>query len=328
MISGPTIPNSLGSLRELILQQAGLIEHGLRVLSRDLVLGQDIDVDALACDASGAPVLLFVVTPETGAHLPSRVIESQTWLCKNARFLGETLADPDFNVDLPPRFLVIGLEILADTLAALKRLDVDGLAVLQLCSVTVGGRMRLGVTELHATGRPAKPGLADPFQVPEGIVEPAARLLAARFLDLARRADVRMAAVGDRFSRRLFLGGRAVAQLGMNSGQLLVRFPVEGAEFEEVGNELTEDSCGSLVDRLLRTVLAIEIDDASAREPAEEEIELPADPDGEDLALAAAPPEPVVEEDRFSLEPIRRSVARAQLSREEFSALGDEGSDS
>ena len=43
---------------------------------------------------------------------------------------------------------------------------------------------------------------------------------------------------------------------------------------------------------------------------------------GQDSPAQAAP------EDRFSLEPIRRSVARAQMSREEFSALGDDGSDS
>ena len=324
MISGPTIPNTLGSLRELVVSQAGLIEHGLRVLSRDVVLGQDVGVDALACDASGAPVLLFVATPETGSHIPARVLESQTWLAKNAGFLARTLADPDFSVERSPRFLVVGLEILADTLSALKRLDIDGLVVLQLCSMTVGGRLRLGVSELHVSGQAAGAAPRDPFCVPVGFVDPAAQQLAARFLDLARRTDVRMTAVGDRFSRRLFLGGRPVAQLGMELGRLRVRFP---DEFGVPAAELTEDSCARLVDQLLRAVLAIEIEATTEAVAAPAALE-DDDPDGTELALAAGTEEPVVQEDRFSLEPIRRSVARAQLSREEFSALGDEGSES
>lgn len=365
MISGPSIPNTLDSLRDLLSRRAELIEHGLRVITDDLVLGTDTTIDVLSCDATGAPVLQFLAVPQTAATLPARVLGAVSWWRQNAGFLARELSDPHLNVGLPPRFLVIGLEIFADTLEELRRIRVDGLAVAQLCSLTVGGRLRVGLTALlepDPTGSPR-----DGFTVPEGIRDPRQRALAARFLDLMRRVDTGMSATGDRFSRRLLLHGGEVARLGLTDGELHVEFPnlVEG--FEGRWMELTESTCLGAVDRMLRLVLAIELVAESEEREAEGDEALPPSrlgalvghavevaecvparqrvgvaptgvPRGVSTAAStaasngaqnrAAVDDADVEEDRFSLEPIRRSVARAQLSREEFSALGDEGSDS
>ena len=276
MISGPTIPNTLSSLRSLLIERVELIEHGLRVLSEDLVLGNDAGVDLLACDATGAPALLFIAVPETSPQLPARLIGAASWLRQNGAFLAREIQDPYLRATAAPRLLVVGLDIFADTLAELRRARIDGLSVLQLCSFTVGGRLRVGVTPLiepsfegRDVGRleDLRPGFAaepaettpsgvtssgvtpsgvtssgvtpsgviqvagssssrssrsdapeiagprpstatshtgaatmdpirDGFVIPEGLVEPGQRALAARFLDLARRVDGRLTAAG------------------------------------------------------------------------------------------------------------------------------------
>jgi hypothetical protein len=293
------------------------------------------------------------------------VLGAQAWWRQNAGFLARELADPNLCIDSAPRFLVIGLDILADSLEELRRIRVEGLCVSQLCSFTAGGRLRLGLTTMLGSDPTAAAVGRAGFTVPAGIVDPGQRALVARFLDLMRRVDSGMTATGDRFSRRLFLGGRYVAQLGLLDGKLSVEFPALADGFEGAWSELTESTCLAAVDRMLRVVLAIELVGDSDGNPDEDaavdredppvadpdrkltaalesgaeagartpDVAAPGDPDAsESRALAISNVTPadgvVAEEDRFSLEPIRRSVARAQLSREEFSALGDERSDS
>ena len=106
MISGPTIPNTLESIRDLLVHRVDLIEHGLRVISEDLVLGHDAAVDVLACDATGAPVMQFIAVPETAGQLPARVLGAQAWWRQNAGFLARELSDPHLRIELTPRFLV------------------------------------------------------------------------------------------------------------------------------------------------------------------------------------------------------------------------------
>lgn len=349
MISGPIIPNTLNNLRDLLVDRVDLIEHGLRVVTEDLVLGTEAAVDVLACDATGIPMLVFLAVPETAAQLPSRVLGAQSWLRQNAAFLGQELSDPQLRTDLAPRFLVVGLDIFAETLEELRRTKLEGLTVAQLCSFTLGGRLRMGLTSLFESDPTPVAAMRNAFTVPPGIVDPGQRALAARFLDLAKRVDIGMSASGDRFSKRLFLHGRDIARLGLAAGKLHVEFPALAEGFEEEWVELTDDSCRGAVDRILRLVLAIELaiaDPATdVTQEADEDAGHPSEQfdigsfDPEDLGHApqshpVANPDPTESpaapdsEDRFSLEPIRRSVAKAQLSREEFSALGEEGSDS
>jgi hypothetical protein len=405
MICGPIIPNTLASLRDLIVQEASLIERGLHVVGQDLVLGSAAQVDALACDADGAPVLLFAAAPEVNGSLPARVLAARSWIAQNAAWLVDEIGDPSLRADRPPRCIVVGLEILADTLAELRRLEVDGLAVLQFSTFSLGGRQRLGLTELLGStpaivprpdpvGATDAPGLATgSFDVPPGIADVEDRTACARFLDLVRRVDSRLTATGDRFSRRLFLAGRLLAEVGLVAGRLTVRLPGTDC-MAPSQSPLGLETCLSAVDRVLRMALDLEVGRSergtdppaatdrsadrsadphrTASAPVHRSHGLPAgrdpQPHGEarfttepierrgalltaptsavqdppspasDLAACHAVPESQpdrvqsaprqgLDEDRFSLEPIRRSVARAQLSREEFSALGEDESE-
>ena len=347
MILGPTIPNTLDSLRDLVVQHISLLERGLRVLAEDLVLGHHAPVDVAACDAGGAPVLIFLAAPDTSSDLPSRVVRAQCWLQRNAEWLGQELGDPELRMEAPVRYVIIGLEILADTMDQLGRLEIEGLSVLEFCSLTVGGRMRLGVTRMMEQEAPPPADTAshvdqEVFRVPAGIVQPDHRAQAGRFLDLARRADPRITTSGDRFSSKLLLGSQLVAELGMSAGDLRVAFPaLDGGVPEEVIG-LTQETCLAAIDRLLRRILSCEPGGATALRHLRPE---PHGMEGHGAPAAGGPgpmpmaggqvsreeglvphrSDPDPELSRFSLEPIRRSVAASQLSREEFTALGDGG---
>jgi len=375
MICGPFVPNTLTSLRELIVQEAGRVEHGLRVLAEDLVLGQQGEVDALACDASGAAVLVFAAAPESNQGLAARVLTAHHWLKDNLAWLAEEVGDSGLRAELPPRVLVLGLEVLADTLVELRGLGVPGLAVLQFCTFSLGRRQRIGVTALHdpqhgARDLAASSAGTDPFRLPNGIVDPTDRVVAARFLDLLRKVDPRMTSTGDRFSRRLFLGGCLVAELAMTDGRLFVSFPPVDETGQEDALELTHDSCLSIVDLVLRMVLFLEVgpylgladsdpdpeaildeplipgavDHDGGFDPSQSRTTISGIATGEqstagvqaidgpavdrdprsDPTIQTDADETLDDQERFSLEPIRRSVVQAQLSREEFSALGED----
>jgi hypothetical protein len=353
MICGPIVPNTLTSLRDVIEQEVGRVERGLRVVATDIVFGHHGEVDVLACDASGAPVLIFAAAPETSAGLATRILSAHTWLLDNAAWLAAEVGESGLRPELGPRVLVIGLEILAGTVAELRVLGVPSLAVMQFSTFTMGGIRRLGVTTLHSEGCAAEEvgsaGCAvDPFEVPNGVVEPASRAVAARFLDTLRKVDARMTSSGDRFSRCLSLGGSLVAELVMTDGRLYVNFPASAELGPDVDLELTEDSCLSLVDIALRMVLLLEVGPdlglaeakpGSAKPAFSSQPRIVPSPDrtvveddghSSDVAepesvFRAASESPLVieDEERFSLEPIRRSVVQAQLSREEFEALGE-----
>lgn len=375
MICGPFIPNTLTSTRDLIVQEAGRVEHGLRVLAEDLVFGHQGEVDALACDASGAPVLMFAAAPEASQGLAARILAAHNWLHDNIAWLAQEVGDSGLRAELPPRVFVIGLEVLADTVTELRGLGIPGLTILQFCTFSVSGNRRLGVTALHDPRHDAREIAAastgtDPFRVPNGIVDPNTRSTAARFLDLLRKVDPRMTSTGDRFSRRLFLAGCLIAELTMTEGRLYVSFPPVDDSGLEDEIELTQDSCLAIVDLVLRTVLFLEVGpylglgdpgpDAILDEPLPGEYvpqvrqaplsaeALPASNRGREPSLDEAlelesdvdpsvtvdpnsnridqiePRQDLEDEDSFSLEPIRRSVVQAQLSREEFSALGED----
>ena len=48
MICGPIVPNTLTSLRDVIEQEVGRIERGLRTVATDIVFGQQGEVDILS----------------------------------------------------------------------------------------------------------------------------------------------------------------------------------------------------------------------------------------------------------------------------------------
>ena len=93
MISGPTIPHTPSGVRGLIQCHLGLAERGLELVAEDLELGPNSEVDALAKDAAGAPVLVFASLPETGRGLSTRVLNAHTWFQSHGCFLASEFAE-------------------------------------------------------------------------------------------------------------------------------------------------------------------------------------------------------------------------------------------
>ena len=327
MISGPTIPRTPDGVRGLIQRHLGVAERGLAVVVEDLELGQDCEVDALARDAAGAPVLVFAAVPEQGRSLSLRVLAAYTWFRSHGRFLVREYAEEGLDPAAPLRLLVLGLDFLADTVRDLESLGLRSLEVHQFCSFTVGGEMRLGVTRLLGDAAEAQAEAAvdagQPvrlFQVPSGLPPGPAADRCARFLDLVRRMDPRVTASGDRFSRQIHLGGKRLAELHVADGTPRVR--VQGEEEHTLD---CEEDCSVVVDRLVRQVLAAERLPEStprgaprlahaARQEEQKEMQEGRQEDRHDLHEG-------LDEGRFSLEPIRQSVAAAKVSRDEYSAL-------
>lgn len=397
MISGPTIPNTVHGVRELLTRNAGLIEHGLEVLCEDLVLGEGVHVDVLARDASAAPVCVFIVVPELASGLAGRLLGARTWLQHHASWLAQGVDDPGLDVGKAPRFLVLGLEVPATLVEELRELPCPGLAVQQFCSYSIAGVRHLGVTDLIAAADPlpSRAGLPQPesvaragsaaggaavlpradaatgletpletsdtFTVPEGVTSSTDRAVCARFLDLCSRIDPGIRVQGDRFRRVLRYGNQELAELALQPEGLAVR--VAGLDLG-AGGLLHADNCVVLVDAVMRALLSAvagvraptERDAQQVSESRSSRAQLPSPQPQSSSRLGLAPASefgrpadagaaeevvptsadsqpgqsvsrPPADRRRFSLEPIRRSVAAAQLSHEEFTALGEAGSD-
>lgn len=329
MISGPTIPRTPDGVRGLIQRHLGVAERGLSLVVENLELGRDCDVDALARDAAGAPVLVFAAAPDNGRSLSMRVLAAHTWFRSHGRFLVREYADEGLDPTAPLRLLVLGLDFLADTVRDLQSLGIQGLEVHQFCSFTVGGEMRLGVTRLlgaEAAAEAQAETARQPvrmFQVPSGLPPGPAAERCARFLDLVRRMDPRVTACGDRFSRQINLGGNRLAELHVADGTPRVRVAgeVEGEGEGEAEHTLDcMEDCLAVVDRLVRQVLAAEAVPQATRRGAPRLAGAPSPahkPDRKGESHEG------LDEGRFSLEPIRQSVAAAKVSRDEYSALED-----
>ena len=346
MISGPTIPRTLNGVRGLIQRHLGLAERGLAMVAEDLELDPNseaggCDVDALARDAAGAPVLVFAAVPETGRGLSVRVLDAHAWFQRHGRFLVREFADrgldPGLDQSLDPasvRLAVFGLDFLAITLRDLERLALAELQVFEFCSFTVGGELRVGVTPLMGGEAGPQPGEASvqtaDFRVPSGLPPGPAAERCAFFLDLVRRMDPRVTACGDRFSRQIRLHGNLLAELHVTDRTPRVRVPGDG----ELPLD-SQDACLAVVDRLVRQLLAAE-EATPAPVPAPvpgpaESLPAAALPTASALGAPATPrlaPAPAagerpegLDEGRFSLEPIRQSVAAAKVSQDEYSAL-------
>jgi len=318
MISGPTIPRTADGVRDLIQRHLSVAERGLSLVAEDLELGHGCEVEGLARDAAGAPVLVFGAVPANGRTLSMRVLNAHAWFRSHGRFLVTEYADHGLDPAARVRLLVLGLDFLADTVRDLESLALEGLQVHQFCSFTVGGELRVGVTQILGGEDQAEAaaGVAElrstMFDVPSGMPPGPGADRCARFLDLVRRMDPRVTACGDRFSRQISLGGSRLAELYVADRTPEVRVPGDGVYSLD-----SLDDCLVVVDRLVRQLLAEETPPPPTRATPR-------------LATAHGPLDQHggLDEGRFSLEPIRQSVAAAKVSQDEYSALEDPVEDS
>lgn len=325
MTSGSTIPRTPDGVRGLIQRHLGMAERGLALVAEDLELGPGCKVEALARDAAGAPVLVFGAAPENGRTLSLRVLNAHAWYRSHGRFLVQEYADQGLHPAAPVRLLVLGLDFLADTLRDLQSLGLEGLQVHQLCSFTAGGKLRVGVTPLFGVehAEVEAEGQNNMFQAPSGLPPGPAADHCRRFLDLVRRMDPRVTVCGDRFSRQIHLGGNRLAELYTADGTPRVWIQESG---EHAIDSLQD--CLAVVDRLVRQLLATEklVAQKTVSSPGRAMPRLATtDHSAEARADPHAGSHEGLDEERFSLEPIRQTVVAAKVSRQEYSALEDAG---
>lgn len=87
MISGPRIAKNRDGLTELLVRLCDGPEAELQLLAQELLLDDDLLVDALAVDAAGGPVLVFLAPESEPAVLPARILAARVWVRRNAPLL-------------------------------------------------------------------------------------------------------------------------------------------------------------------------------------------------------------------------------------------------
>ena len=303
MISGPVFPRNREGLAELVERHLDEIERGMVLVDRDLECGADCNVDALAMDAAGRPVFLFMAQRDTEASLPGRILTASAWLVSGVSLLRRFVPFDGLDYSQPSRMVVLGFELSAGLLEQLSQLRELGVEVYQYCSVRVGDRERGGVFPLLG-GADLEGGDAD--QLPEGVRDPQARALGGYVLDLMRRLDPDVQVAGDRYTRTFSYGSDALAELYLRNGQLSVRVP----DAPDVCSLRTQEDAQLVAEAVTRRFLevdGVELPEVSQRRPA-------------------TGGEPVDERD-LSLDQIRDMADQSKLSPEEYSVLGESRSD-
>jgi hypothetical protein len=315
MISGPVFPRTREGLRELVEQHLCEIEFGLQRVERDLEFEPGCAADLLAKDAAGRPALVFVVAGDPPGELLTRVLMARAWMQSGAAVLANMVASGGLNCELAPRFIAVGYEIHSDLVRLLSECAPGALELYQLRVVRIGGRIRVGMIPLCGVDATADEG---PYRVPSGVSSATAKTLCARFLELMRRVESDFRIVGDRYSRRFHHDGVLLTELSVLDGDVRVRIPKHApsgtpssADAREQVLELRAvEDCHEAVDRVMRSYLAL-----LAANPRSN-----ADSSAVVHHCDQAPR-------TVSLADIREAMGASRLSPEEYSLLGDFGSD-
>lgn len=305
MISGPVFPRTRGGLMELVERQLDQVERGLAVLETDLELEPGCEIEALARDAAGRPVLVLLVDPGEPRQITPRLLAARAWLAAGTPLLARALSTPGVDWSLPLRFVVVGFEVSDALVEQLAQAGGGQLDVYELRPFRIGARHLLGaLPRLHAA---AAARSESGFTVPGGLDDGEARGVCSHFLDLMQRLEPDLQVFGDRYSRSFRLDGEVLADLLVHGQGLLVTLPgVDERERRHVITSRTD--CAAVVDRIARLYL----ERAAAELPAPGTVTQP----------RPAPPR----SERVSTSPfdgIRRSVEDARhLSDQEYSILG------
>lgn len=258
MISGPTNPHPRTILQALLESgsEAGAtptIESGLRLLERDVRVGEDLRVDFLARDAVGTPVLLVAVDADDESWAPLQLADLQLWFQENAYLLEQAVSDREATqgltwtdgfriivvaLDVPPRFY--------RRLELLRGIDLD---VYELRSVFVRGETRWFLRGVAPWVSIEEASLAT---VPTGLADPELSELAGRLLERATSLDSGIEIRGDRYERELRFQGQSLLSLEVRNDGLRARLPHSG----DVLCVRTQGDVERVLDSCLRAILA------------------------------------------------------------------------
>lgn len=305
MIRGPVLPQQRDSLWPLVAGRLDAIERGLTLVLEglDCSNGQLGLVDGIARDASGAPVLIVIAT-ESDALLSARVLAAVEFLQRLGDSLVHALPEAGLSTGVCGRVVVVGTDVAGAALDRIKRLALKSVQVCRLEPFRVAGMERFAVRWLgEAAGAVAD---APPeFAVPDD-QQPTWRLLH----QICTRMDPGVRVEGDRYLRRIQWRGRTLGEIRLVGG-CLVGVDEDGAE-HDLPSVRHANAFG---DRLLRAFvrcagLSIEHAAAAGADRA------PVRDNATRLAVGGRSGAPRGGDN------LRSTLAAAQLSPEEYSALG------
>lgn len=307
MIRGSVLPLQRDGLWRLVRQRTGLFERGLRIVAEQIEFGASglPAVDGLLRDAGGAPVLVFA-TDDRDASLAARVLAAHSFWQRNAAGMARALPEADLRDGGMCRLLVVAVGIRAENLAALSRLQIPELQVVEVDTFRVSGQDRIVIRTLHG----ASLGASGPDL--DGALGDAGRRVFAAFEHFVQRLDPKIRVEGDRFSRRASLDGHLLADLWYADDA------VHALVCGGVGRRIDTDvDLREVCDQLARRYLQVH-GPSSANGELAAEAKIAESPT--DLTLDAQDSARVASQ---GLESLRSCLQTSRLSREEREALLD-----
>lgn len=310
MIRGPVLPNARERLWALVASRLGIVEHGLQLVesSLDCSHGQLGNVEGLARDAAGAPVLVLLAL-DGDQLLTSRVVAAIDFLERVGGALASAVPEGRFVLGERGRVLVIASDDSLATVAALRRIVSPCLQVCVLEPFRLAGEERFAVRWILTSATLPGGGSVGPVEFE---VQEAQRPIWAAVQRLCQRLDPEVQVGGDRFGRRITWRGHLLGELAVGDDGLSAGTPGEAPALLTAGSEVR-----LFGDRLVRGYLAARAA-ASTAEPSRAR---PAAPGPRPLPRAGARPSSssVAAPATGSL---RSALAATRLSPEEYSALG------
>jgi len=299
MIRGPVQPMTRDGLMQLLRERADLLEHGLRIVSEAIDCSRGVlgPIDALARDAGGAPVLLFVAEPHDEVLVP-RVLAAHRFVERNGASLARAMPEVDVRFGQPFRCFVVGADLDSDLIEAMSRLRLPNLEIYELELFLVGAQERCVV-------RSRTPAIG-PVPTLDAAVPAVARTIWDAIVSLVTRIDPAIHLDGDRFSRRATYRGRVLCEFWCVDDHVFASLPGTTPRLMQDGDDLRQFG-----DQAMRRFLALlsERDALVGSMLARSEL-------GAGTSTAAAGRD-------LSLATLRASLSASRLSREEYSALGE-----
>ena len=270
------------------------------VESLDLGTGELGVVDGLMRDAVGNPVLVFV-SDANDSTLVARVLAAHAFWRRNHRGLARAIPEAQLRDPSACRILVISAGLPTEVGEMLGRLGIERLEILEMERFHIGKQDRLVIRNRK---QEAVTPQAELEQL-ESAIAPASRKLLTTLSTLLGRLGPRIRIDGDRFSRQATSDGQLLCECWFADDAVHASMP--DAKPVEIGSV---DDARAFVDLVARRHLAL----------LRGELDRP-------TAASSQPPSENHESDalpsRSGLDTLRASLSLAQLSREEWTALGD-----
>jgi hypothetical protein len=337
----------------LVSSRLDRIETGLTLVleSLDCSDGELGAVEGLARDSAGGAVLVMLAV-EGDALLPARALSAGQFLDRVGDALVGAVPEANFCPGVPGRVLLVGIESAAAAIQQVCVLPIAGLHACTLAPFRVAGHERFAVRWLVTSpmmgdvaveraapeqvgaiapspgGSAVEPGSS--LQCPEFVVPPQRTELWEAVLSICKRIDSAVIVSGDRFSRTVSWNGNLLGEVRAVGGALVA------SKADGVVRDLRDlRDVRRFGDQLLRAYvrhaeLGFDLGQSDSRREQSasgnqesNRLAASADPSGRIAATRHAVGE------RWgspSDESLRSSLAAAQLSPEEYSALGDPAS--